>query len=379
MRIHTTGGGLKTAAGWAARIVSTRPAMAVLGGVLLEAGEQCTISATDLELFGTARLDGSAIEPGRVVVSARLLANIADLIPATAEVSIERTPEGRVEIKLGRSRWGLPEIDTDNWPRQPEPGDPLGTIPAADLRRALARVLPAASTDGAVPNLIAVEFTPGETLTVVATDRYRLAVADVPNWSPKGGSTIPLTVPTGVLKPAMDALKGAGGDVTIGTDGSTVTLECGADRITGRLIANYVRWQPLIPHIADLRHAVAFADTSVLSAAVAGAAVVCGEHQAVQVTFGPDAKVHVTPETGDTARDEEADQYADLISFDGSAIAVKVTPKYVTDALAMIDEQMVEIRFQETPGRPILLRPAAPEGIVHEDYRHLLMVRKAGG
>src|SRR5213080_3947341 len=78
---------LADAAAWVARSLPARPPVPVLGGVLLEAssgagGERLTVSGFDYETSARVELDAAIGDPGRVLVSGRLLADITRALPS---------------------------------------------------------------------------------------------------------------------------------------------------------------------------------------------------------------------------------------------------------------------------------------------------------
>src|SRR5919206_2522043 len=81
------------------RGVSTRTAVQILGGILLDAEDgRLTLAATDMELSLRASLDAQVEGDGSVVVPGRLLVELVRLLP-DAEVTIEqRVDEGVVHI-----------------------------------------------------------------------------------------------------------------------------------------------------------------------------------------------------------------------------------------------------------------------------------------
>src|SRR5512132_2062815 len=135
------------------RGVSTRTAVQILGGILLNAeGGQLTLAATDMELSLRASLEARVEGEGAVVVPGRLLVELARLLP-DAEVSIEqRADAGGLERHT---------VDRDA------------------LLETIARVGRSASRDESRPVLtgILVRFEPGK-LVMAATDSYRLSVKE---------------------------------------------------------------------------------------------------------------------------------------------------------------------------------------------------------
>src|SRR5687768_415320 len=78
---------LADAAAWVARSLPARPSVPVLGGVLVEAasggdGDHLTMSGFDYETSARVQLDATIGDPGRVLVSGRLLADITRALPS---------------------------------------------------------------------------------------------------------------------------------------------------------------------------------------------------------------------------------------------------------------------------------------------------------
>ncbi|MFG2026093.1 MerR family transcriptional regulator [Streptomyces sp. NPDC048825] len=103
------------------------------------------------------------------------------------------------------------------------------SVSALELAAALDAVRFAASTDPELPMLGGVLFDiEGEALDVVATDRYRMAVARA-STAGHGGTRVQVIVPA-PLADAMRALLSGEGPVQLTVDGDRVTLETGDGR-----------------------------------------------------------------------------------------------------------------------------------------------------
>ncbi len=112
-------------------------------------------------------------------------------------------------------------------------------LDARDLYRQLQRVLPAACTDDTLPVLAAVQMTlEGSTLTLAATDRYRIAVAEVPATPnadhPATTPEHPLSalIPASVLTRLAKYLKTQTGPVAIAFGTPEITLTVGDTTLT---------------------------------------------------------------------------------------------------------------------------------------------------
>jgi DNA polymerase III subunit beta len=174
---------LAEAVAWVARALPSRPVVAILSGLRLEAGDgQLTLSCFDYELSATARVPAEVAEPGTALVPGRLLAEITRSLPAQPA---EFTADGDVvNLTCGSAEFALVSLPLADYPELP-PTPPLaGTIDGGELAAATAQVLPAVSRDDTLPMLTAVCLDMhAESMTLAATDRYRLAVREV-HWEP---------------------------------------------------------------------------------------------------------------------------------------------------------------------------------------------------
>ncbi|WP_405471377.1 MerR family transcriptional regulator [Streptomyces canus] len=134
------------------------------------------------------------------------------------------------------------------------------TIAAPELAAALDTVRFAASTDPELPMLGGILFDiEGENLHVVATDRYRLAVARAA-VDGHDASRVQVIVPT-PLADAMRALLHGGEPVRLSLDGDRVTLEAGDRQATGRCLDHdFPDYRRLLPQTGARRALVEVAD-----------------------------------------------------------------------------------------------------------------------
>jgi DNA polymerase III sliding clamp (beta) subunit (PCNA family) len=111
------------------------------------------------------------------------------------------------------------------------------SVPAPDLAAALDAVRFAAGTDAELPMLGGILFDiEGEELHLVATDRYRMAVAQA-RTTGHGGPRTQVVVPL-PLADAMRALLTGGEPVQLTVDGDRVTLETGDRQTAGQSLGH---------------------------------------------------------------------------------------------------------------------------------------------
>src|SRR5699024_5135376 len=93
MSFRVTREDFSEAVAWVARTLPSRPATPVLAGVLLEAGVRgLTIAGFDYAPSARTTISAAVAEPGTILVSGRLLADITkSLPPQPVEVSFDGT------------------------------------------------------------------------------------------------------------------------------------------------------------------------------------------------------------------------------------------------------------------------------------------------
>ena len=182
---------LAEAVAWVARALPGRPVVPVLTGLLLSAGHEeeaepgqdfLTLSCFDYEVSARVRVRAEVAEPGKVLVPGRLLVEIVRSLPPH-QVEFADDADG-VSVTCGDAAFMLTPLPIADYPELPELPQLAGTADGGALATAIAQVTPAASRDDTLPMLTAVSLElAGETMTLAATDRYRLAVRELP-WQP---------------------------------------------------------------------------------------------------------------------------------------------------------------------------------------------------
>ncbi|MET8080438.1 MerR family transcriptional regulator [Streptomyces sp. NPDC005303] len=134
------------------------------------------------------------------------------------------------------------------------------TVAAPELAAALDTVRFAAGTDPELPMLGGVLFDiEDENLHLVATDRYRMAVARAGATGHDGGR-VQVVVPA-PLTDAMRALSDGEGPVRFSLDGDRVSLEAGDRQTAGRCLDHdFPDYRRLLPQAADHRVLVEVAE-----------------------------------------------------------------------------------------------------------------------
>ena len=172
---------LAEAVTWVARGLPARPPVPVLAGILIEADDEgtLTLSAFDYEVSAQITVAAEVAEPGTVLVLGRLLADISRNLP---DRPIDVATEGsKVQVTCGSS----PVQPADDAGRRlPDPADlapsPAAPSTATSSPRPSPRCPIAADRGDTLPILTGVRVEiEGDKMTLLATDRYRLAMREL--------------------------------------------------------------------------------------------------------------------------------------------------------------------------------------------------------
>lgn len=339
----------------AARAVTTRSPLPILQGVLCEVeGGVLTVTGTDLEVTIRTKLAVEVLEEGRTVIPARLASEAVRKLPAGA-VSMHAR-EGEVEITGNGPRFGLRELNIDDFPQVPVADVVGGTATDGQaFVKAVTQVGTAASTDEARPILTGVLFeAEADYLRLVATDSYRLAVRDLPGVT---GDTSGL-VPFRALKELARAIGDPKLNVKFGDREAAFASDRGQLQV--RLIeGTFPNYRQLLPDSYPFQLRASRAD---LLEAVGRASLVAEDH--IPVRFG----LHSGGVELSVTRQEVGDETEHITAeYNGDDMTIAFNTKYLSDGLNAIDEDEVILETAD-PLKPGLLR-----GAESEDFRYLLM------
>jgi DNA polymerase-3 subunit beta len=343
----------------------------------LQASADLTLASFDYDVSAQARIPVATEEEGTVLVPGRLLTEISRSLPARP-VTIS-TEAARVTVSCGSATFSLQTMPPEDYPALPEMPPSAGSIGSDAFATAVSQSATAAGRDDTLPALTGVRIEiDGDTLTLVSTDRYRLAVREL-RWAPaRPDLSASVLVPARALAETARALT-AGAEVAIalalpGDSGASgegmIGFEGGGRRTTTRLLGgDFPRYQTLLPsHV----NAVAELATAPFAESVKRVALVAERNSAVRLSFSAGQLV-LEAGSGDDAQAVEALE----ASYDGDEMQIAFNPGYLLDGLTAIDSDTARMSFTE-PGKPALItgKPAHDE---QPDYRYLLMPIRLGG
>jgi DNA polymerase-3 subunit beta len=274
-----------------------------------------------------------------------LLAEITRSLPALdVEVASDADMVG---LSCGSAEFTLVSLPLEEYPALPEQPPPAGTVDGGVLAVAAAQVGPAASRDDTLPMLTAVCLEiDGETLTLAATDRYRLAVREV-SWVPAVPGLraaamvpartladvartmapgVPVTVAFGTRQADASAAPGAGAGRAPRPADGMISFEGGNRRLTARLIGGeFIKYRSRFPEEFGSR---ALLPAGAFTEAVRRVSLVADRASPVRLAFNPGTVV-IEAQTDGRARAVETVP----AEFDGDERVISFSPHYLLDGL----------------------------------------------
>lgn len=358
---------------WAARALPIRPITPVLHGLKIDATEQGTeVSAFDYEISARASIDAATVhQPGTALLPGRLVTDVASRLPdRPVEFVID---EATATISCGKTCFTLHTLPLSDYPDLPEMPPVAGTVDAEAFATAVKQTAPAAGHDDSVPVLCAVmlEFGPGS-ITMAATDRYRIAWRELP-WQPAPDTDPPprVLIPAQTLQAAAKHLGPEPVQIAVAANQSGEPTLAGlwsGDRwLTTRLIEDASI--DLRRHFDHDTTATARLNVPALTEAVKRVAVVAEHHTPVRLNLAP-GQVEIAAGAGDEASG------LDVLDadFTGEPFTIAFNPHYLLDAITATGADVAEFAFTDADsGSRVRVTPAEIEPVPGVDNRHLLM------
>jgi DNA polymerase-3 subunit beta len=345
------------------RAVSTRSTLPSLGGIQLTAADGgLTLRATDMELGLSLTLAEVQIEAeGSLLLPGRLLSDVVRSLPP-GEVSLALRPEQRdVELTAGAARFHLRTLTSEDFPRLPELAEDAATLPAKPLAETIDRVARAASRDEVRPILTGVLFQAEDsTLTMVATDSYRLSVKHT-----ELETSLPTAIEANVPARALRELARIVGqeeadEVSMSLARNQAVFRAGPVVLSSRLIeGQFPSWRQLIPE--SFEHEVRLPREELHDVA-RRVSQLAQRNAPLRFAFaeGELTIAAETPEVGDASESIPA-------PYSGEPLEIAFNPQFVIEGLESVDGDELVMKLS-SPLRPGLLEPVG-----REDFSYLVM------
>lgn len=231
------------------RAVSSKSVLPVLEGICIRAEEdgKITLTGNDMEIAVEAVIEGEVLQPGEVVINAKMLGGIVRSI-ASGSVSIETNDKNLALIKSGGARFEIAGISTEEFPDLPvvDPEYSI-SIPANILKNMIAKTGFAVAVSDNNPILTGCLLKIEKSgLTMVALDGYRLAMCNMKLENDFEEKSI--IIPEKSLNELGRILGDSDEEVRINATARNAIFMFDNCKLVTRLIeGNYINYQSVIP------------------------------------------------------------------------------------------------------------------------------------
>lgn len=355
----------REATAWTARWLPSKPVHPLHAGITLRAASgRLTLSVMGQDVTAQRVLPIERGSDGAAMVSGRLLATMVPTLPPSGPVVITIGGHGTpmVTLESGPARVALPIMEDTHFPALPVESEPVVKVTGSELAYAIKRVAPVASQDHFAGPLVAVrmdvvrEFP----VQVMASDSRRAARAWAGVWAPALRDA-EMLVPATVLAEVARCL--AHDVITVGADDSVVSFSSGLETVVVRQTVGPYLVKPVrqaVEYEPPVRAGVPLAE---FGRAVKRAMLMRDGQQPLMLDWAPGQVLVYLIGTSTYAGEYMKAEYS------GRELRLGVNPRYLLDALDMMEGDTVIIGFDpERPKRPILV--VEPDD---DSYRHVVV------
>jgi len=363
------------AVSFAVKLLPQRTTLPILSGVLIQANDDgLVLSSFDYEVSSQTEIQADVEETGTVLVSGRLLAEIAGRLP-NAPVRVA-TEESRISVTCGSASFTLLSMPVEEYPSIPEIGAESGVVPAEEFATAVAQVAVAASRDDVTPVITGVQLEVRENnLSLVATDRYRVAVREL-DWD--GGAaaseqTITALVPARTLQEVGKTF-GHSGTISVAItsrdDRELIAFSAEKKTVTSLLIKG--NFPPVRPPSPETVENYAVMNTAELIEATRRVSLVLEREAALRYSFTAEG---LTLEAIGSEQAQASETIDAILTGDDTVVSLK--PQFLLDGLGAVHSEFVRISFTKTenpnkPGPVLITSQSSREQAGADSYRYLL-------
>ena len=337
-------------------IVERRHTLPILANVLIRKnGSEIEFTTSDLEIQvrTTAEFDGDASKFA-TTVGARKLIDILRSMPTDQVVSLSAS-QAKLTLQGGKSRFTLQTLPSDDFPLVQEAADfgPAFSVPQKTLRDLVNQVHFAMAVHDIRYYLNGILFVAeGKSLTLVATDGHRMALAqatldvDIPKQE--------VILPRKTVLELQRLLKDEDTALNMRFAGNQAKFSFSGMEFVSKLVeGKFPDYTRVIPK--GHKNSVTLGRAPLLACLQRAAILTSEKFKGVRLNIEP-GTLRIA---SSNAEQEEAKEELD-IDYAGDAIEIGFNVTYLIDALANMSVDMVKIELQDTNSSALMSVPEMP-------------------
>ncbi|HET7794467.1 MAG TPA: DNA polymerase III subunit beta [Rhizobacter sp.] len=334
-------------------IVERRHTLPILANVLIrKTGAQIEFTTSDLEIQvrTLADLDGDTANFS-TTVGARKLIDILRSLPADQTVTLSAN-QNKLTLQGGKSRFTLQTLPADDFPLVQEAADfgPMFSVPQKTLKSLINQVHFAMAVHDIRYYLNGILFVAeGKSLTLVATDGHRLALAqanldvEIPKQE--------VILPRKTVLELQRLLKDEETPIEMRFAGNQAKFSfSGMEFVTKLVEGKFPDYNRVIPK--NHKNHVTLGRAALLASLQRAAILTSEKFKGVRVNIEP-GSLRIA---SSNAEQEEAKEELE-IDYGGDAIEIGFNVTYLMDALANMSVEMVKLELQDTNSSVLITVP----------------------
>jgi DNA polymerase III subunit beta len=347
----------------ATRVASTRASVQALSGVMIVAeDDRALLLATDMEVGLRIPLEGDVLEPGSVVLPARLLLDVVRSLPGEIVTLELRPQEQDVEVISGTAKFHLRTLRGEDFPSLPAvSGAGAIKLPCKAFVETALQVARSASKDETRPVLTGVLISAtGQELTMVTTDSYRLSVKHTAIEA-QLDAPLEANVPARALQElARIAQSAEQSELLVSLGQSQIVFEIGEVVLSSRLIdGQFPNYRQLLPE--SVEHELRL-DSAEIVEVVRRVSLLAQKNTPLRLGF-TEGELTVSAQTPDVGEASESLP----VSFKGEPLEIGFNPEFLRDGLESVEAEQLVLKLI-SPLRPGLIE--SPDG---KEFVYLIM------
>lgn len=334
-------------------IVERRHTLPILANVLIrKTGSQIEFTTSDLEIQvrTLAELDGDAANFS-TTVGARKLIDILRSLPNDQIVTLSAN-QNKLTLQGGKSRFTLQTLPADDFPLVQEAADfgPVFSVPQKTLKLLINQVHFAMAVHDIRYYLNGILFVAeGKSLTLVATDGHRLALAqatldvEIPKQE--------VILPRKTVLELQRLLKDEETPIEMRFAGNQAKFSfSGMEFVTKLVEGKFPDYNRVIPK--NHKNHITLGRAALLASLQRAAILTSEKFKGVRVNIEP-GSLRIA---SSNAEQEEAKEELE-IDYSGDAIEIGFNVTYLMDALANMSVEMVKLELQDTNSSVLITVP----------------------
>jgi DNA polymerase III subunit beta len=340
-----------------AGIVERRHTLPILANVLMRkngASVELTTSDLEIQVRTTAELGGDAGTLA-TTVGARKLIDILKSLPSDQVVTLASN-QNKLTLSGGKSRFTLQTLPADDFPLVNESVDfgPTFSVPQKTLRGLINQVHFAMAVHDIRYYLNGILFiAEGKTLTLVATDGHRLAMAQNP-LETEVPTKQEVILPRKTVLELQRLLKDDDSAIEMRFANNQAKFQfAGLEFVTKLVEGKFPDYNRVIPK--NHKNAVVLGRAPLLASLQRAAILTSEKFKGVRVNIDPG----LLKIASSNAEQEEAKEEIE-IDYNGDSIEIGFNVTYLIDVLANSSHEMVKLELQDNAASALFSLPEQP-------------------